>query len=331
MMRALEPRLFPYIWRYSKGDQLKICAVVLASLPFYFASLDLPKRIVNDAITGKAFTHGEATTPFLELTVQWPDILGGGTTPPVRGLPAGPARAAVRPLDAVPVARPDQRRLQVLDQPAEGHPRRADAAPAALPAVLADAALLAGGAAGGEVLRDGDDHPRRSGADRLLHRRRDRGAGVPRHPGRHRAGLHHDAEPVARPGRRRHGGRPDDRDPAAAARDHPPQPAAPDRLAQPRRPRRRGARRLAGGPAQRHGPLGAGRDRRPALQPLRPAPADLPAQVRGQIPQQPARPGHAVPVLRDRRRTSPSRANSTSASSWPCSPPTATCPRPSRS
>lgn len=79
-MRALEPRLFPYIWRYSKADQLKICAVVFASLPFYFASLDLPKRIVNDAITGKAFSHGEATAPFLEMTVQWPDALGGGTT-----------------------------------------------------------------------------------------------------------------------------------------------------------------------------------------------------------------------------------------------------------
>ncbi|KOX55383.1 multidrug ABC transporter ATP-binding protein [Streptomyces purpurogeneiscleroticus] len=79
-MRALEPRLFPYIWRYSKGDQLRICAVVLASLPFYFASLDLPKRIVNDAITGKAYAHGEATAPFLEITVDWPAALGGGTT-----------------------------------------------------------------------------------------------------------------------------------------------------------------------------------------------------------------------------------------------------------
>ncbi len=79
-MRELEPRLFPYIWRYSKAEQLKICAVVLASLPFYFASLDLPKRIVNDAITGKAFAHGEATVPFLDMTIQWPELLGGGTT-----------------------------------------------------------------------------------------------------------------------------------------------------------------------------------------------------------------------------------------------------------
>ena len=77
-MRALDPRLFPYIWRHSKRDQVTICAVVLASLPFYFASLDLPKRIVNDAITGKAFKEGRDTASFLDLTIHWPHWLGGG-------------------------------------------------------------------------------------------------------------------------------------------------------------------------------------------------------------------------------------------------------------
>lgn len=79
-MRELEPRLFDYIWRYSKRDQVTICAVVLASLPFYFASLDLPKRIVNDAINGRAFAHGEKAAPFLEITIDWPAFLGGGRT-----------------------------------------------------------------------------------------------------------------------------------------------------------------------------------------------------------------------------------------------------------
>jgi putative ABC transport system ATP-binding protein len=79
-MRELEPRLFTYIWRYSKRDQLTICAFVLASLPFYFASLDLPKRIVNDAINGRAFAHGEATASFLEVKIEWPGFLGGGRT-----------------------------------------------------------------------------------------------------------------------------------------------------------------------------------------------------------------------------------------------------------
>lgn len=76
-MRDLEPKLFGYIWRHSKRDQLAICAVVLASLPFYFASLDLPKRIVNDAISGKAFKGGRETVDFLDLIIHWPGWLGG--------------------------------------------------------------------------------------------------------------------------------------------------------------------------------------------------------------------------------------------------------------
>ena len=86
-MRELEPRLFGYIWRHSKRDQLAICAVVLASLPFYFASLDLPKRIVNDAITGKAFEHGARTAPFLDLTIRWPHWSGLGETRVFEGFP----------------------------------------------------------------------------------------------------------------------------------------------------------------------------------------------------------------------------------------------------
>ncbi|AWN40014.1 ABC transporter transmembrane domain-containing protein [Methylobacterium durans] len=78
-MRELQPTLFRYIWAHSKRDQLAICAVVFASLPFYFASLDLPRRIVNDAITGKAFGEGRRTASFLDLTIHWPEWLGGGS------------------------------------------------------------------------------------------------------------------------------------------------------------------------------------------------------------------------------------------------------------
>ncbi|WP_430911619.1 ABC transporter transmembrane domain-containing protein [Methylobacterium sp. sgz302541] len=88
-MRELEPRLFDYIWRYTKRDQLIICAVVLASLPFYFASLDLPKRIVNDAITGKAFAQGNPTAPFLDTAIRWPHWLGGGETRLFEGFQLG--------------------------------------------------------------------------------------------------------------------------------------------------------------------------------------------------------------------------------------------------
>ncbi len=73
----MEKSLFRYIWRHSRRDQLIIFAVVLASLPFYFASLDLPRRIVNEAIQGKAFADGRTTASFLNLNFGLPEFLGG--------------------------------------------------------------------------------------------------------------------------------------------------------------------------------------------------------------------------------------------------------------
>ena len=75
----MEPRLFRYIWTHSRREQLLILAVILISLPFYWVSLDIPKRIVNDAIQGKAFKDGKATAKAFELAVSLPDYLGGGT------------------------------------------------------------------------------------------------------------------------------------------------------------------------------------------------------------------------------------------------------------
>ena len=73
----MDPNLFRYVWRHSRRDQLIIFAVVLASLPFYFASLDLPRRIVNEAIQGRAFEKGQATAQFLSLSFELPQWLGG--------------------------------------------------------------------------------------------------------------------------------------------------------------------------------------------------------------------------------------------------------------
>ena len=75
----MDKSLFRYVWRHSKRDQLIILGVVLASLPFYFASLDLPRRIVNEAIQGKAFMGGQQTTRFLSWTLTLPDWLGGAS------------------------------------------------------------------------------------------------------------------------------------------------------------------------------------------------------------------------------------------------------------
>jgi putative ABC transport system ATP-binding protein len=75
--QTMDKSLFRYVWRHSKRDQLLICAVVVASLPFYFASLDLPRRIVNEAIQGKAFGSGQTTAQFLTWTFSLPSWLGG--------------------------------------------------------------------------------------------------------------------------------------------------------------------------------------------------------------------------------------------------------------
>jgi putative ABC transport system ATP-binding protein len=83
----MDKSLFRYVWRHSKRDQIIICAVVMASLPFYFASLDLPRRIVNEAIQGKAFGSGQSTAQFLSWTFSLPSWLGGASFKVFEGFP----------------------------------------------------------------------------------------------------------------------------------------------------------------------------------------------------------------------------------------------------
>ncbi|KAB0269750.1 ABC transporter ATP-binding protein [Microvirga brassicacearum] len=85
----MEKSLFRYIWTHSKRDQLLVCAVVLVSQPFYFASLDLPRQIVNQAIQGEAFREGQATAPFLPFTLSLPEWLGGASFPIFEGFEVG--------------------------------------------------------------------------------------------------------------------------------------------------------------------------------------------------------------------------------------------------
>ena len=74
---AMEPNLFKYILKHSRRDQLVILVVVVVSLLFYYASLDLPKTIVN-AIQ-KLAAHPERVTTFMHLEFALPGFLGGQT------------------------------------------------------------------------------------------------------------------------------------------------------------------------------------------------------------------------------------------------------------
>ncbi|HZN85946.1 MAG TPA: ABC transporter transmembrane domain-containing protein [Burkholderiales bacterium] len=63
----MERSLFGFIIRYSKRDQLRIVPFVLLTMVVYYASLDLPKTIINQAIQGGRFEGGRETAGFLWL------------------------------------------------------------------------------------------------------------------------------------------------------------------------------------------------------------------------------------------------------------------------
>jgi putative ABC transport system ATP-binding protein len=75
----MERSLFGFILRYSKREQLLIVPLVVASMLIYFATLDLPKAIINEAIQGKRFPEASSTVAFLKLHITLPQFLGGST------------------------------------------------------------------------------------------------------------------------------------------------------------------------------------------------------------------------------------------------------------
>lgn len=75
----MDPNLFRYIWTHSKREQIAILLLILASLPFYWLSLDVPKRIVNEALNGEAFRDGKTEAKLFEFTLSLPDFLGGAS------------------------------------------------------------------------------------------------------------------------------------------------------------------------------------------------------------------------------------------------------------
>jgi putative ABC transport system ATP-binding protein len=66
-----EPSILRFTWQYSRKAQLFILIVVLASMPTYFLSLDLPKQIVNGPILGQGFEQPGAAQKLLELSFSF--------------------------------------------------------------------------------------------------------------------------------------------------------------------------------------------------------------------------------------------------------------------
>ncbi|MGI9350848.1 MAG: ABC transporter transmembrane domain-containing protein [Rhizobiaceae bacterium] len=69
----MERNLLKYVWRHSRRDQLWMLVVILASMPTYFLSLELPKRIVNQPIQGVGFENPGDTEYFMQTHLPFGD------------------------------------------------------------------------------------------------------------------------------------------------------------------------------------------------------------------------------------------------------------------
>ncbi len=73
----MEASLFKYVWNQTKMEQLWILLVILASMPFNFIMLDLPKYIVNGPIQAKGFEQASATQHYFQIRVPVPTAVKG--------------------------------------------------------------------------------------------------------------------------------------------------------------------------------------------------------------------------------------------------------------
>jgi putative ABC transport system ATP-binding protein len=51
----MDKNIFAFIWRYSKREQITVLLITLASFPILYLSLEVPKTIINEALTGGDF------------------------------------------------------------------------------------------------------------------------------------------------------------------------------------------------------------------------------------------------------------------------------------
>ncbi|ABG32563.1 cyclic nucleotide-binding domain-containing protein [Roseobacter denitrificans] len=70
-MRSIEKTLFKFIWRHSKRDQFVLLAVTLTLFPFLYLTLELPKRIINDAIGSQTSVISVAGLELSQIQFLW--------------------------------------------------------------------------------------------------------------------------------------------------------------------------------------------------------------------------------------------------------------------
>lgn len=67
----IERSLFQFIWKYSKRDQLILLVVTACLFPLLYLTLELPKRIINDAIGAQTSVIEVYGYEFDQLTYLW--------------------------------------------------------------------------------------------------------------------------------------------------------------------------------------------------------------------------------------------------------------------
>ena len=70
-VRGIEKSLFGFIWKYSKRDQLILLAITSGLFPLLFLTLELPKRIINDAIGAQTSTVDLLGVELGQVTYLW--------------------------------------------------------------------------------------------------------------------------------------------------------------------------------------------------------------------------------------------------------------------
>ncbi|MFT6674922.1 MAG: putative ABC transport system ATP-binding protein [Sulfitobacter sp.] len=63
----MESSLFAFIWKYSRREQLYLLAFTVFTFPFLYVTLELPKRIINDAIGATSETITVMNTDFTQV------------------------------------------------------------------------------------------------------------------------------------------------------------------------------------------------------------------------------------------------------------------------
>lgn len=66
----MESTIYRFILRHSKREQILMLVMTVISFPFLYYSLDLPKRIVNEALGAK----GTASFPVTFLGIEFQQL-----------------------------------------------------------------------------------------------------------------------------------------------------------------------------------------------------------------------------------------------------------------